>query len=124
MPRVAGSPAREQPAKVAHPRRGQQRVADRVERGIAIGVAVEPGRFGDLDAAQAQARRVPKGWLSAPRRSARRACSRPVVRPAPRHRAHEQSRSAGSVTLSVLGLAGDRGDRDAVAFEQRRLVAE
>ena len=60
---AAGDPARrpvvgrEEPAEVAQGRRPEQRVGDRVERDVAVRVAVQPRRAGDLDAAEHQRRR-------------------------------------------------------------------
>ena len=50
-----GSPAGNSRPRSPSRGRGQQPVTHRVERRVAIGVAVEPGRLGDVEAAQPQA---------------------------------------------------------------------
>ena len=117
--RVAG---REQPPEVAHARRGQQRVADRVERRVAVRVAVEAGRLGDLDAAQPQAVAGAEGMaVAAPGIPRRRRHG--IVTHAGAGRAPTTSRSAGSVTLSAVaspGTVDDRTPRSAPAAPPRR----
>ena len=115
--RCRGSPRR--PAGKRRPRspsrgRGQQPVADRVERHVAVGVTVQPGRLGDLDAAQAQAVEAAEGMaVGAPARTRAAGVDRrhgPAPGPA--------SRSAGSVDLEVGRLAGHGDHRHAVARQQ------
>ena len=65
MPRGVCGSGRKEPTEIAEPGRTEDRVGDRVEDDVAVGVAVEPRRPGDLDAAEdAAASPGPNGWLS------------------------------------------------------------
>ena len=64
MPAGVARVGREQPAEVAQPGGPEQRVAHRVEHDVAVGMAVQPRRAGDLDAAEPQRSPGPNGWLS------------------------------------------------------------
>ncbi len=90
MPRACRVIGREQPAEVAQAGRAEQRVGDRVERDVAVGVAVQPRRAVDLDAAEARAaRRARTGGCRRPdsRSRDRRRRPRSARRPAPSRRA-------------------------------------
>ena len=56
MPRGVARVGREEPPEIAEPGRTEQRVGHGMERDIAVGVAVEPRRPRDLDAAQGERR--------------------------------------------------------------------
>ena len=118
MPRVAGSPAGKARPKVAHARRREQRVADGVERRVPIGVAPQPGRVRQLDAAEAQPVVRPERVAVAARRVAGRR------RPRAQRARRASSRSSGERHLEIGRLAGDRHDRRPGAGQQLRLVAE
>ena len=117
MPRGRRGSGREQPPEVAEAGRAEQRVGDRVERDVAVGVAVEARRAGDRDAAEDQ-RRCPARTGGCPGR-----CPTRIAAPAAaRSAASTRARSAGSVTLRLVGFAGDRMDGNATGLEQGGLV--
>ena len=78
---------REEPAEIAQPGGTQQRVGDRVERDVAVGMTVEPRRAGDLDAAEPQRLARPErmavvadpGPRRRPARAERRAATRAEI---------------------------------------------
>ena len=90
--------------------------ATRVQRDVAVGVAVQARRAGDLDPAERERHRPAR--TGGCRGRSRCASSAGACRAARRPRA----RSAGSGHLEVARLAGDDMDRDATGLQQRGLV--
>ena len=94
MPRGVSGSGWEHPAEVAQAGRAQQRVAERVQRDVAVRVTVEAWAHRGSRSRPAAAPSAVQGWLSLPMPVRRNAgCAR--------RRFRSGSRSAGSVTLRL-----------------------
>ena len=108
---------REQPAEVAQPGRAQQRVGDRVERDVAVGVAVQPrARRRSSMPPSASGAPGPNGWLSCP------IPVRRATRPTRRERGLDAAQVGGQGHLEVARVAGDGMNRDATGLQQGGLI--
>ncbi len=128
---AAGDPGRrrrsgrEDAPEIAEPGRAEQRVADRVEHHVAVGVAVEAGGRVDGDAPEGERRAGPERMPVVADPHARR---RPPGADARRDPARVGERRldppeiVGQGHLEVGRFAGDRMDRDSTGLEQGGLV--
>ena len=98
MPRGRRRVGREQPPEVAEPGRPEQGVGDRMERDVAVGMAVEPGAPAISMPPRASGSPGPNGWLSWPK---------PMRgRPAPAERRSAGRGRRAAVTLRLVGSPG------------------
>jgi len=106
---------REEPPQVTHARRTQERIAQRVEHHVTVGVAVQTGRLRDPQSAQAEAVVGAEGMaVEAPA-----VASRDALR---EHRGKAQVGRVCDLERRRLALHGGHGD--ALTRQQLRLVPE
>ena len=107
-------PGREQAPEIAERGRAEQRIGDRMERDVAVGMAVEARRPGDLDTAESQRFAGSEGWMSWP-----------IAGPRPSGSAQERCgpvEVGGDRHLEVGGIAGHDMHGDSTGLQQRGLV--